>query len=146
MKKVIGQIKLQLPAGKASPSPPVGPALGQHGVNIMEFCKSFNARTQSEAGMILPVVITVYADRSFSYIVKTPPAAILLKKEAGLPTEGKPGAGSPEPNRIKVAKVTKEQVKRIAEIKMPDLNAHDIEAAMKIIAGSARSMGIDVID
>lgn len=146
MKKIIGLIKLQLPAGKASPSPPVGPALGQHGVNIMEFCKSFNAKTQKEAGMILPVVITVYADRSFSYIVKTPPAAILLKKEAGLATEGKPGSGSPEPNRVKVAKVTIEQLKKIAEIKKPDLNANDVDAAVRIIAGTARSMGIDVVN
>jgi large subunit ribosomal protein L11 len=146
MKKVIGLIKLQLPAGKASPSPPVGPALGQHGVNIMEFCKSFNAKTQKDAGMILPVVITVYADRSFTYIIKTPPAAILLKKEAGLPTEGKPGSGSPEPNRIKVAKVTWDQCRKIAEIKKPDLNANDVDAGARIVAGTARSMGIDVVD
>jgi large subunit ribosomal protein L11 len=146
MKKIIGQVKLQLPAGKATPSPPVGPALGQHGVNIMEFCKSFNAKTQGDAGMIIPVVITIYADRSFTYITKTPPASILLKKEAGLPTEGKPGSGSPEPNRIKVAKVTRQQLKKIAEIKKPDLNANDIDAAINIIAGSARSMGIDVVD
>ncbi len=146
MKKVIGLIKLQLPAGKATPSPPVGPALGQHGVNIMEFCKSYNAKTQGQEGMILPVVITVFADRSFSYVIKTPPASILLKKEAGLPTEGKPGSGSAEPNRIKVGKVTWDQVRKIAEIKMPDLNADDIEAAMRTVAGTARSMGIEVVD
>ncbi|MCD6497270.1 MAG: 50S ribosomal protein L11 [Deltaproteobacteria bacterium] len=146
MKKVIGLIKLQLPAGKATPSPPVGPALGQHGVNIMEFCKSYNAKTQGQEGMILPVLITVYADRSFSYVIKTPPASILLKKEAGLSTEKKPGSGSAEPNRNKVGRVTKDQVRKIAEIKKPDLNATDIEAAMRIIEGSARSMGIDVID
>jgi large subunit ribosomal protein L11 len=144
MKKIIGLVKLQLPAGKASPSPPVGPALGQHGVNIMEFCKSYNAKTQGQEGMILPVVITVFADRSFTYIIKTPPASILLKKEAGLPTEGKPGSGSAEPNKTKVGEVTREQVRKIAEIKMPDLNANDIEGAMRIIEGSARSMGIEV--
>jgi len=146
MKKIIGLIKLQLPAGKATPSPPVGPALGQHGVNIMEFCKSYNAKTQGQEGMILPVLITVFADRSFSYVIKTPPASVLLKKEAGLSTEKKPGSGSPEPNRNKVGRVTKDQVRKIAEIKMPDLNATDVEAAMRIIEGSARSMGIDVID
>lgn len=135
---------MQLPAGKASPSPPVGPALGQHGVNIMEFCKAYNARTQGQEGMILPVVITIFADRSFTFIIKTPPAAILLKKEAGLSTEKKPGSGSAEPNKVKVGQVTKEQIRKIAEIKMPDLNATDIEAAMKIIEGSARSMGIEV--
>ncbi len=146
MKKVIGLIKLQLPAGKATPSPPVGPALGQHGVNIMEFCKSYNAKTQGQEGMILPVVITVFADRSFSYVIKTPPASILLKKEAGLATEGKPGTGSPEPNRIKVGKVTWDQVRKIAEIKMPDLNTDNIESAMRTVAGTARSMGIEVVD
>ena len=146
MKKVIGQIKLQVPAGKANPSPPVGPALGQHGLNIMQFCKDFNARTQSQEGMIIPVVITVYADRTFSFITKTPPASVLLKKEAKLRTEGKPGTGSPEPNKRKVGQVTREQIKKIAEIKMPDLNATDIEGAMRIIEGSARSMGIEVAD
>ena len=138
-KKIIGQIKLQIPAGKANPSPPVGPALGQHGVNIMEFCKAFNAKTQSEGDMIIPVVITVYADRSFSYITKTPPAAVLLMKAAKIPK------GSGEPNKNKVGKITKAQVKEIAELKMTDLNAFEIEAAMKIIEGTARSMGLEVI-
>jgi large subunit ribosomal protein L11 len=146
MKKVIGQIKLQVPAGKANPSPPVGPALGQHGLNIMQFCKDFNARTQGQEGMIIPAVITVYADRTFSFITKTPPASVLLKKEAGLRTEGKPGTGSPEPNKRKVGKIKRSQVQRIAEIKLPDLNTDDIEAAMRIIEGSARSMGLEVID
>lgn len=138
-KKIIGQIKLQIPAGKANPSPPVGPALGQHGVNIMEFCKAFNAKTQSEGDMIIPVIITVYADRSFSYITKTPPAAVLLKKAAKIPK------GSGEPNKNKVGKVTKAQVKEIAELKMVDLNAFEIEAAMRIIEGTARSMGLEVV-
>ncbi len=146
MKKAIGQIKLQVPAGKANPSPPVGPALGQHGLNIMQFCKEFNARTQGQEGMIIPAVITVYADRTFSFITKTPPASVLLKKEAGLPTEGKPGSGSPEPNKTKVGRVNRESIRRIAEIKMEDLNANDIDAAMLIIEGSARSMGLDVIE
>ncbi|RMI20786.1 MAG: 50S ribosomal protein L11 [Calditrichaeota bacterium] len=139
-KKVIGIIKLQIPAGQANPSPPVGPALGQHGVQIMEFCKAFNARTQDKAGYIIPVVITVYADRSFTFITKTPPASTLLLKAANIEK------GSPEPNRNKVAKVTREQVRQIAETKMPDLNAMDIDAAMKIIEGTARSMGIEVVD
>jgi large subunit ribosomal protein L11 len=138
-KKVVGMIKLQIPAGAANPSPPVGPALGQHGVNIMEFCKKFNAETQDQKGLIIPVVITVYADRSFSFIKKTPPASILLLKEAGL----EKGSGVPHTN--KVGKVTKAQVKKIAELKMPDLNANDVEAAMKIVEGTARSMGIEVI-
>ncbi len=146
MKKVIGIIKLQLPAGNATPSPPVGPALGQHGVNIMEFCKSYNARTKGREGMILPVVITVFADRSFSYVIKTPPASILLKKEAGLSTDKKPGSGSAEPNRVKVGKITREQLRKIAEIKLPDLNTTDIEAAMRTVAGTARSMGIEIVD
>jgi len=137
-KKVIGQIKLQIPAGKANPSPPVGPALGQQGVNIMDFCKAFNAKTQSEGDTIIPVVITVYADRSFSFITKTPPAAVLLKKIAKIPK------GSGEPNKKKVGKVTKAQVREIAELKMPDLNAFDIDAAMRIIEGTARSMGLEV--
>ncbi|MCH3965661.1 MAG: 50S ribosomal protein L11 [Clostridium sp.] len=137
-KKVVGMIKLQLPAGKASPAPPVGPALGQHGVNIMGFCKEFNAKTNNQAGLIIPVVITVYQDRSFSFILKTPPAAVLLKKAAGIES------GSGVPNKTKVAKVTKEQVKQIAETKMPDLNAGSIEAAMRMVAGTARSMGITV--
>lgn len=139
-KKVIGSIKLQIPAGSANPSPPVGPALGQHGVNIMEFCKAFNARTQDQKGLIIPVIITVYADRSFTFITKTPPAPVLLKKAAGLEK------GSGEPNRNKVGKVTKAQVKEIAELKMKDLNAFSIESAMRMVEGSARSMGILVED
>jgi large subunit ribosomal protein L11 len=138
-KKVVGMIKLQIPAGAANPSPPVGPALGQHGVNIMEFCKKFNAETQDQKGMIIPVVITVYADRSFSFIKKTPPASILLLKEAGI----EKGSGVPHTN--KVGKVTKAQVKKIAQIKMPDINANDIDAAIKIIEGTARSMGIEIV-
>jgi len=137
-KKVSGFIKLQIPAGQANPAPPVGPALGQHGVNIMEFCKAFNARTQKQGGMIIPVVITVYKDKSFSFITKTPPAAVLLKKAAKLKK------ASPEPNREKVAKVTMAQVKEIAELKMPDLNAASVETAMKMVAGTARSMGIEI--
>ena len=137
-KKVIGMIKLQCPAGQANPAPPVGPALGQHGVNIMEFCKAFNARTQDQAGMIIPEVITVYADRSFTFELKTPPAAVLLKKAAKLEK------GSGEPKTNKVGKVTDAQLEEIAQTKMPDLNAHDIEAAKKIVAGTARSMGIEV--
>ncbi len=137
-KKVVAIVKLQCPAGAANPSPPVGPALGQHGVNIMEFCKAFNARTQDKAGLIIPAVITVYADRSFTFELKTPPAAVLLKKAA------KVEKGSGEPNRVKVATVTKAQVREIAQLKLPDLNANDIDAAMLIIAGTARSMGIDV--
>jgi len=139
-KKIAGYIKLQIPAGQANPSPPVGPALGQHGVNIMEFCKAFNARTQDKIGYIIPVVITVYADRSFSFITKTPPASTLLVKAAGI------DKGSGEPNMKKVGKVTKQQVEEIAKTKMPDLNASDIEAAMRIIEGTARSMGIEVVE
>ena len=139
-KKVVGQIKLQLPAGKATPAPPVGPALGQHGVNIMEFCKQFNAKTQDQAGLIIPAVITVYADRSFTFELKTPPAAVLLKKAAGIET------ASGVPNKTKVAKLARAQVKEIAEMKMKDLNANDIEAAMRMIEGTARSMGIDITD
>jgi len=139
-KKVIGQIKLQIPAGQATPSPPVGPALGQHGVNIMEFCKIFNAKTQNQPGMIIPVVITVFADRSFSFITKTPPAAILLKKAAGI------AKGSGVPDKEKVGKVNKKQVEEIARTKMADLNAVDIEGAMKIVEGTARSMGITVVE
>jgi len=135
-KKITGIIKLQIPAGQANPSPPVGPALGQHGVNIMEFCKAFNAKTEGQRGLIVPAVITVYADRSFTFITKTPPAAVLLKKAAGLEK------GSGEPNREKVGKVTRSQVREIAELKMPDLNANDVEMAMRIIEGTARSMGI----
>ncbi len=137
-KKVIAVVKLQCPAGQANPSPPVGPALGQHGVNIMEFCKAFNARTQDQQGLIIPAVVTVYADRSFTFITKTPPAAVLLKRAAKL------AKGSGEPNKVKVATVSRAQVKEIAEIKMPDLNANDVEAAMKIVEGTARSMGIEV--
>ncbi|AFA47870.1 50S ribosomal protein L11 [Acetobacterium woodii] len=137
-KKVMGLIKLQIPAGKATPAPPVGPALGQHGVNIMGFCKEFNAKTANEAGMIIPVVITVYQDRSYSFITKTPPAAILLKKIAGIES------GSSVPNKTKVAKVTTEQLREIATLKMPDLNAASVESAMKMIAGTARSMGITI--
>ena len=139
-KKVLSLIKLQLPAGKANPSPPVGPALGQHGVNIMEFCKAYNAKTQDKMGLVIPVEITVYADRSFSFITKTPPASVLLIKAAGLEK------GSGEPNTNKVGKVTKSQVKEIAETKMPDLNAANIDTAMSMIAGTARSMGIEVED
>ena len=141
-KKVVGYIKLQVKAGQANPSPPVGPALGQHGVNIMEFCKSFNARTQPQMkdDLIIPVVITVYNDRSFTFITKTPPAAALLKKEAGIEK------GSGQPNRNKIGKVTRAQVRKIAELKMPDLNCDTIESAMAMIAGAARSMGMEVVD
>lgn len=139
-KKVTGMIKLQLPAGKATPAPPVGPALGQHGVNIMAFTKEFNAKTANQAGMIIPVVITVYQDRSFSFILKTPPAAVLIKKAVGIES------GSGVPNRNKVAKITKDQLRQIAETKMPDLNAASVETAMSMIAGTARSMGVEVVD
>ena len=139
-KKVTGYIKLQIPAGKATPAPPVGPALGQHGVNIVQFTKEFNARTADKGDLIIPVVITVYADRSFSFITKTPPAAVLLKKAAGLQK------ASGVPNKEKVGKVTKDQIKEIAELKMPDLNAASLEAAMSMIAGTARSMGITVAE
>ncbi len=139
-KKVMAYIKLQIPAGKANPSPPVGPALGQHGVNIMEFCKAFNAKTQSMGDTIVPVVITVYQDRSFSYITKTPPAAVLLLKAAGIAK----GSGNPKAERV--AEIRRDKVREIAEIKMPDLNAYDIENAMRIIEGTARSAGITVID
>lgn len=138
-KKVMTQIKLQITAGKANPSPPVGPALGQHGVNIMEFCKAYNAKTQDREGLIVPVVITVYADRSFTFITKTPPAAVLLKKAAGIVK------GSGEPNKTKVGKVSSEQVREIAQAKMADINANDIDHAMKIIMGTARSMGIEIV-
>lgn len=137
-KKELAKIKLQLPAGQANPSPPVGPALGQHGVNIMEFCKAYNSRTQDKVGLVVPVEITVYADRSFSFITKTPPASVLLLKAAGLEK------GSGEPNLTKVGKVSKAQVKEIAEMKMEDLNAADIEGAMRMIEGTARNMGIEV--
>ena len=139
-KKVIGEIKLQLPGGQATPAPPVGPALGQHGLNIMDFCKAFNARTQKQAGIIIPVIITVYADRTYSFITKTPPASFLLKQAAGVPK------GSGEPNRDKVGKVTLEQVEEIAKTKLEDLNAASIEGAVQIILGTARSMGIEIAD
>jgi large subunit ribosomal protein L11 len=146
MKKVTGYIKLQVPAGKANPAPPIGPALGQHGVNIMEFCKQFNARTQAQAKdeVTIPVVITVYSDRSFTFITKTPPAAILIKKAAGLATQKKPGSGSKEPNKVKVGKISKKQLRDIAQMKLPDLNTTNLESAMRTIAGTARSMGIEV--
>ena len=139
-KKIIGQIKLQIPAGKATPAPPVGPALGQHGVNIMAFTKEFNAKTADQAGMIIPVVISVYQDSSFSFITKTPPAAVLIKKAINLQS------GSGEPNKKKVGKITSAQVREIAELKMKDLNAATVESAMKMIAGTARSMGVEVVD
>jgi large subunit ribosomal protein L11 len=139
-KKITGYIKLQIPAGKANPSPPVGPALGQHGVNIMEFCKGFNAKTQNEGDMIIPVVITVYADRSFTFVTKTPPAANLLFKKLGLK------GGSANPKKDRVASITREQIREIAEIKMPDLNAYDIDKAIKIVSGTAKSCGITVVD
>ncbi len=138
--KITGYIKLQIPAGKATPAPPVGPALGQHGVNIMAFTKEFNERTKNDAGLIIPVIITVYADRSFTFITKTPPAAVLIKKACGI------DKASGVPNKDKVAKLTKEQVQKIAEQKMPDLNAASLEAAMSMVAGTARSMGITVED
>ena len=146
MKKVTGYIKLQIPAGKANPAPPVGPALGQHGVNIMDFCKQFNARTQAQAkdDVTIPVLITVFSDRSFTFITKTPPAAILIKKAVGLPTQKKPGSGSKEPNKTKVAKLSKKQLREIATMKLPDLNTTDVEAAMRTIAGTARAMGVEV--
>ena len=138
--KVTGYIKLQIPAGKATPAPPVGPALGQHGVNIMAFTKDFNERTKNDIGLLIPVVITVYADRSFTFVTKTPPAAVLIKKACGIES------GSGVPNKTKVAKMTREQVKQIAEQKMPDLNAASIESAMSMVAGTARSMGVEVVD
>ena len=139
-KKVIGEVKLQIPAGQASPSPPVGPALGQRGVNIMEFCKAFNARTQAQAGLIIPVVITVYADRSFSFVTKTPPASVLLKRAAGIEK------ASDEPARKKVGAVSRAQVREIATLKLPDLSANDVDAAVRIVEGTARSMGIEVAE
>ena len=147
MKKVTGQVKLQIPAGKANPAPPVGPALGQHGVNIMEFCKQFNAQTQAQAkdGLVIPVIITIYQDRSFSFVLKTPPAAILLKKAAKLHTEKKKGSGSHKPGKEIVAKITRQQVEDIAKTKMVDMTAGSLEAAMKTIEGTARSMGIEIV-
>ena len=146
MKKITGQIKLQLPAGKANPAPPVGPALGQHGVNIMGFCKEFNARTAAQEGLIIPVVITVFSDRSFTFELKTPPASVLIKKELGLQITGKPGTGSPRPHKDKIGKLTQAQVKKLAETKIQDTNAASLEAAMRSIAGTARSMGVDIVD
>ncbi|MCX8118321.1 MAG: 50S ribosomal protein L11 [Desulfobacterota bacterium] len=138
-KKVVAMVKLQIPAGQANPSPPVGPALGQHGVNIMEFCKAFNARTQSQEGMIIPVVITIYSDRSFTFVTKTPPASVLLKKAAKIVK------GSSEPNRVKVGTVTKEQIREIAQLKLKDLNAVDLDGAIRTIEGTARSMGLEIV-
>jgi len=146
MKKVTGYVKLQIPAGKANPSPPVGPALGQHGVNIMEFCKSFNARTQGMEAMMMPVIITVYSDRSFTFIVKTPPTPVLIKKALGLGLVKKPGSGSKNPGKDKVGKLSRKQVRDIATQKLPDLNTTDLEAAMRTVEGTARSMGVDVVD
>ena len=147
MKKVTGQVKLQIPAGKANPAPPIGPALGQQGVNIMEFCKQFNAKTQAEAkeGLIIPVIITVYQDRSFTFILKTPPAAVLIKKAAGLHTEKKKGSGAKKPGKEKVGQITRKQLEEIAKKKIQDTTAASLEAAMNTIAGTARSMGIDVV-
>jgi len=145
MKKITGYVKLQLPAGKANPAPPVGPALGAHGVNIMQFCKDFNAKTAG-GDMIIPVVITVYNDRSFTFIMKTPPVSVLLKKAAGLSTAKKPGAGSKEPNKNKVGKVTMAQVRDLAKQKLSDMNTTDLEAAIRTVKGTARSMGIDVVE
>ena len=145
-KKITGYVKLQLPAGKANPSPPVGPALGQHGVNIMAFCKDFNSRTAQQGDMIIPVVITVYSDRSFTFILKTPPASVLLKKAAGLSTTKKPGSGSKEPNKNKVGKVTEKQLVELAQLKMVDMNTTNLEAATRSMAGTARSMGIEIGD
>jgi len=146
MKKVAGIIKLQLPAGKANPSPPVGPALGQYGANIMAFCKDFNSKTAAQGDMIIPVVVTVYADRSFTFITKTPPASVLLKKAAGLKTSKKPGSGSAEPNKLKVGTITGAQLEEIARLKLTDLNTTDVQSAMRTIAGTARSMGIMIQD
>jgi large subunit ribosomal protein L11 len=139
-KKVVAQVKLQCPAGQANPAPPVGPALGQHGVNIMEFCKAFNARTQDKQGLIIPAVITIYSDRTFTFELKTPPAAVLLKRAA------KVEKGSGDPSRVKVGQVTTAQVREIAQLKLPDLNANDLDAAMRIVSGTARSMGLDVVE
>ena len=139
-KKIVAVVKLQCPAGQANPAPPVGPALGQHGVNIMEFCKTFNARTQDKQGLIIPAVITIYSDRTFTFELRTPPAAVLLKRAA------KVEKGSGDPSRVKVGQVTRAQVREIAQLKLPDLNANDVDAAMRIVAGTARSMGLDVVE
>ncbi|MFO0759651.1 MAG: 50S ribosomal protein L11 [Byssovorax sp.] len=146
MKKITGFVKLQLPAGKANPSPPVGPALGQHGVNIMAFCKDFNSRTSGQGDMIIPVVITVYSDRSFTFILKTPPASVLLKKAAGLSTAKKPGSGSKEPNKNKVGKVSPKVLRELAAQKMGDMNTTNLDSAVRNMAGTARSMGIEIGD
>jgi large subunit ribosomal protein L11 len=147
MKKITGQVKLQIPAGKANPAPPIGPALGQQGVNIMEFCKQFNAATQAQMkeSLIIPVIITVYADRSFTFILKTPPASVLLKKAAKLHTEKKKGSGAKKPGKEKVGQVTKKQLEEIAKLKMPDTTAATLEACMRTMAGTARSMGIEIV-
>ncbi|MCP4502576.1 MAG: 50S ribosomal protein L11 [Deltaproteobacteria bacterium] len=145
-KKITAYIKLQCPAGKANPSPPVGPALGQHGVNIMGFCKEFNARTQEQIGLKIPVVITVYADRSFSFVTKSPPASILIKRAAGLRLDGKPGSGANNPGKEKVGKITKAQLAEIVEIKKNDLNSYSVDAGVNILAGTARSMGVEVVE
>lgn len=146
MKKITGYVKLQLPAGKANPSPPVGPALGQHGVNIMAFCKDFNSRSASQGDMIIPVVITIFSDRSFTFIMKTPPAAVLLKKAAGLSTNKKPGAGSKEPNKTKVGTVSAKQLAELAQLKMQDMNTTNLDAAIRSLRGTARSMGISIAE
>src|SRR5262249_52779299 len=146
MKKVTGQVKLQIPAGKANPAPPIGPALGQQGVNIMEFCKQFNAQTQAKEGLIIPGIITVYQDRSFTFVLKTPPAAVLLKKAAGLHTEKKKGSGSHKPGKEKVGQVKRKQLEDIARLKMPDMTAGSLEAAMDTIAGTARARGSENVD
>lgn len=144
-KKAVAYIKLQIPAGKATPAPPVGPALGQHGLNIMAFCKEFNAKTQDQGGIVTPIVITVYQDKSFTFVTKTPPASVLIKKAIGLKLEKKPGAGAKNPGKEKVGKITKKQCEEIAKTKMADLNCYDIEAGAKMIAGTARSMGVEVV-
>lgn len=146
MKKVVGSIKLQIPAGAANPAPPIGPALGQHGVNIAGFCKEFNARTQKDQGLIIPVVITVFSDRTFSFITKTPPASVLIKKALNMKIGKKPASGSPRPNKDKVGKITTAQLRELAKVKLQDTNAGSIETCMKSLAGTARSMGVDVID
>ncbi len=143
-KKVTGYVKLQIPAGKANPSPPVGPALGQHGVNIMEFCKQFNARTQGQGDLVIPVVITVFSDRSFTFITKTPPTSILLKKVIGMPTQKKPGSGSKEPNKVKVGKVTRAQLEEVAKMKIQDMNCFELQSAINMVEGTAKSMGLEI--
>jgi len=144
-KKIQAMVKVQAPAGKANPSPPIGPALGPYGINIMQFCKEFNARTQGQDGMTIPALITVYSDRSFTFITKTPPASVLIKKAAGLKMDKKPGGGAKTPGKEKVGKITKAQLKTIAEAKLQDMNCYDVETAMRSVAGTARSMGVDVV-